>query len=54
MFKPKNVSVNILRHSFLTSHYEQQDGAPDLEKMTELADKMAHNIITALAYIRKK
>jgi hypothetical protein len=36
------------------SYYEQQEGVPDLQKMTELANKMSHGIETALTYIRKK
>lgn len=54
IFKPKNVSVNLLRHSFLTHYYANQTGLPDLESMSELADKMSHGVIMAMTYIRKK
>lgn len=53
IFKPKKVSVNMLRHSFLTHFYEQQNGIPDLETMERLASAMGHSVQAQLQYIRK-
>ena len=50
-FKPKKISVNIIRHSFLTDFYS--NGMPTLEVMTNLAQQMGHSVSSALLYIRK-
>lgn len=46
----KNVSVNILRHSYLTEYYKD---TPALKDMNELSDQMGHSITTALEYVKK-
>jgi len=49
-FFNKRVSVNILRHSFLTHLYKD---IPDLKDMKERASDMGHDIETAISYIKK-
>lgn len=44
------VSVNALRHSFLSEMYA---GMPALEEMDKVAHEMGHNIQTALEYVKK-
>lgn len=51
IFKPKRISVNMIRHSFLTNFYSGD--MPPLEDMNKLADQMSHSISQALLYIRK-
>jgi integrase len=49
-FKPKKVSVNMLRHAFLTHYYNGK--MPSLEDMTETAKEMGHSVEQALKYIK--
>jgi integrase len=49
-FFDKRVSVNILRHSFLTHLYKD---IPALEDMKERADAMGHSLESALTYVKK-
>ena len=49
-FFDRRISVNMLRHSFLTHIYKD---VPDLKDMKERASDMAHDIETALSYIKK-
>lgn len=44
------VSVNALRHSFLSEMYS---GMPALEQMNKIADEMGHSVETALEYVKK-
>ena len=53
IFKPKKVSVNMLRHSYLTNFYSTQNKMPDLITMEELAKKLGHSLTQSLLYIRK-
>ena len=46
----KRVSVNMLRHIFLTNYYKD---TPRLTEMKNVAAKMGHNISTALEYVKK-
>lgn len=46
----KRVSVNMLRHIFLTNYYKD---TPKLTEMKNVATKMGHNISTALEYVKK-
>ena len=47
----KKVSVNMLRHIFLTNYYKD---TPKLTEMENVATKMGHNVSTALEYVKKK
>ena len=47
----KKVSVNMLRHIYLTNYYKN---IPKLTNMEELANSMGHNIQTALEHYVKK
>lgn len=49
-FFNKRVSVNILRHSFLTHLYKDM---PDLKDMKERASDMGHDLSQALEYVKK-
>lgn len=49
-FFDKRVSVNILRHSFLTHLYKDM---PDLKEMKERASDMGHDLGQALEYVKK-
>ena len=49
-FFDKRVSVNILRHSFLTNLYKDM---PDLKNMKETANEMGHSLDQALEYVKK-
>lgn len=49
-FFDKRVSVNILRHSFLTHLYKD---IPKLDEMKERASDMGHSIEQALEYVKK-
>lgn len=49
-FFDKRVSVNMLRHSFLTHIYKDM---PDLKEMKERASNMGHDIETAISYVKK-
>jgi integrase len=49
-FFDKRVSVNLLRHSFLTNLYKD---IPALKDMKETASDMAHDIEMALSYVKK-
>jgi len=46
----KQVSVNMLRHIFLTNYYEDM---PKLTTMYNIASKMGHNLTTSLEYAKK-
>jgi hypothetical protein len=46
----KNVSVNILRHSFLTEKYKE---VPAITEMNQIAKDMGHNVGQALLYVKK-
>ena len=46
----KQVSVNMLRHIFLTNYYKD---IPKLTEMENVATKMGHNVSTALEYVKK-
>lgn len=47
----KDVSVDIIRHSFLTNYYMGKSMPPLLE-MEEMAKKMAHSVNMALQYVK--
>lgn len=49
-FFDKRVSVNLLRHSFLTNLYKDM---PDLKDMKETASSMAHSMDQAFEYVKK-
>lgn len=49
-FFDKRVSVNLLRHSFLTHMYKD---LPDLKEMKERAEEMGHSLDQALEYVKK-
>ena len=53
IFKPKRVSCNMLRHSYVTYYYENKKGIPSLEELEQLASQMAHSVTQSLQYIRK-
>ena len=46
----KNVSINALRHSYITEKYK---GVPALKEMMLTAQQMGHSLETALEYIKK-
>lgn len=46
----KKVSVNNLRHSYLTEYYKD---TPALKDMNELSDQMGHSVTQALEYVKK-
>ena len=48
------ISVNMLRHSFLTHTYSIMDSMPTLEFMKMLSEHMAHSLETAMTYIKKE
>lgn len=47
----KKVSVNLLRHSYLTEKYKDM---PSLKDMMETADDMGHTVEQAMEYVKKK
>ena len=47
----KNVSANMIRHSFLTKFYSGV--MPDLNSMENLAKAMGHSLNVALTYIKR-
>lgn len=47
----KQVSVNMLRHIFLTNYYKD---IPKLTEMQNVASKMGHDVSTALEYVKKE
>jgi len=49
-FFDRRISVNILRHSFLTNLYKDM---PDLQDMKNQASDMGHSIAQALEYVKK-
>lgn len=51
IFGGKNISVDMIRHSYLTNFYSGT--MPTLVEMEELSKKMAHSVQTALTYIKK-
>ena len=53
IFKPKKISVNMLRHIFLTDYYNTMNGMPSIIDMKNMASMMGHSIETALQYIKK-
>jgi len=50
IFDGKKISVDMLRHIYLTNYYKHM---PDLIKMEKLASDMGHSINTAMTYIKK-
>ena len=46
----KNISANILRHSYLTHKYQN---IPSLKSMQQTAKNMGHSVETALEYIKQ-
>ena len=46
----KKISVNILRHSYLTNYYAD---VPALRDIKELNEKMGHSLETSLEYVKK-
>ena len=46
----KGVSVNQLRHSFLTDFYNGE--TPSLQEMRDVSSKMAHNVVMSMGYRR--
>ena len=50
-FFDKKISVNMLRHSFLTHLYKD---IPNLKGMKETADAMGHSVGQALEYVKKE
>lgn len=49
-FFDKKISVNMLRHSFLSHLYKD---IPDLKDMKETADSMGHSLSQAFEYVKK-
>lgn len=50
IFGNKKISVNILRHSYLT---EKLSGIPEIKALKELQYQMGHNLENQLEYIKK-
>ena len=51
----KNVSVNILRHSYISEQYKNKSlGELSVNEIQENATKMAHSLNTHLQYIKKE
>ena len=53
--KPKKISVNMLRHAYITDFHRNlalTGNSSNLELMSELAEKMAHSVETQLTYVR--
>jgi hypothetical protein len=50
IFNGKKISVNALRHSYLTDKYKD---LPSLKEMNETAEAMGHSVIQALEYVKK-
>jgi len=46
----KNVSVDMLRHIYLSNMYKHM---PELKKMEQTASNMGHSLTTALEYVKK-
>ena len=46
----KKISVNALRHSFLSEMYKDM---PALQQMEKVAEEMGHSVSTALEYVKK-
>ena len=46
----KKVSVNMLRHIYLTNYYKD---VPPIKDMEKIAGKMGHSVKTALEYVKK-
>ena len=46
----KNVSVDMLRHIYLSNMYQNM---PELKKMEQTASNMGHSLMTALEYVKK-
>jgi len=44
------VSVNALRHSFLSNKYKNM---PNLKEMLNTADDMGHSLMQAFEYVKK-
>lgn len=49
-FFDKKISVNMLRHSFLTHMYKN---VPAINDMKDLAKQMSHDVSTAMTYVKK-
>lgn len=50
IFGDRKVSVNILRHSYLTEKYGNM---PSLANMQQEAEEMGHSVLQALEYVKK-
>ena len=50
IFAPKKVSVDMIRHIYLSDKYKN---LPELESMLKTADAMGHSLGTALQYVKK-
>jgi len=48
------ISINMLRHSFLTHTYSSMNSMPTLEFMKMLSEHMGHSLETAMTYIKKE
>jgi len=51
IFDGKKISVDMLRHIYLTNYYKNM---PALIKMEELASDMGHSVATAMTYVKKE
>jgi len=51
IFDGKKISVDMIRHSFLTHYYSGK--MPSLVEMEAMSKKMAHSVNTALTYIKQ-
>ena len=49
----KKISVNIIRHAFLTDHYENLKSMPTIIEMEKLAQHMAHSTQMQMLYIKR-
>lgn len=49
----RKVSVNILRHSYLTNFYGEMTGMPSIKIMTDMASRLGHSVEQQLLYIKK-
>ena len=51
IFDGKKISVDMLRHIYLTNYYKNM---PALINMEELASDMGHSVVTAMTYVKKE
>jgi ribosomal protein L12E/L44/L45/RPP1/RPP2 len=47
----KNVSTDLLRHSFISSKYEN---IPALKEILDTAEQMGHSVLQSLQYIKRE